>query len=89
MDDSPTREVRLNRVRSVLADLSYPISPTAAAEELADVRVLYADGGEPLSALLERSGESRFEDVADAEAEAFANAPTEAVGEPGQSEGEG
>jgi hypothetical protein len=83
------REVKLNRLRSLLDALEYPLSKDEAREALADVTVLYADGEEPLAAVISRSNEDIFEDVADLEAEVFGNLPVDAVGEPGQSEGEG
>lgn len=84
-----TDEVMLNRLRSVIEPLSYPISRDAARGELSDVTLLYADGEEPLADVVARSNVDAFEDVSDLETEIYNNLPVEAVGEPGQSEGEG
>lgn len=79
----------LNRLRTVIDPLSYPISRDAAREGLSDVMLLYADGDEPLADVVGRSNVDTFEDVADLETEIYNNLPVEAVGEPGQSEGDG
>ncbi|MFP4591223.1 MAG: hypothetical protein ACLFMX_03785 [Halobacteriales archaeon] len=84
----PSREVRLNELRSVLAEVSYPISRASAIDQFGDVVLDYADGAEALADVLERCPSERFEALDDLEADVFANLPTEAVGEPGQSEGD-
>jgi hypothetical protein len=84
-----TREVMLNRLRGEIDSLSYPISRDAARDELSDVVLLYADGEEPLADVVARSNEDTFEDLEDLETEIYNNLPVEAVGEPGQSEGDG
>lgn len=82
-------EVMLNELRTVIGDLEYPISKDAAREAVADVTLLYADGEESLVAVIGRANEDTFEDVEALEVEVYNNLPVEAVGEPGQSEGEG
>lgn len=84
-----TETVKLQRVRGVVDTLEYPISNEAAQAATDDIVVLYADGREPLADVIGRSRQDRFETAEDVEAEVLANAPVEAVGEPGQSEGEG
>lgn len=84
-----TDEVDLSRLHRVLDSLEYPLSKGEARERVADVTLLYADGEEPLAAVVSRSNDDHFEDVAELEAEIYNNLPVEAVGEPGQSEGEG
>jgi hypothetical protein len=84
MDD----DVRLSRLRPVLESLDYPLSNAAVRTELSDVTLVYADGEEALAAVLERSSDDRFEGVDDLQAEIYNNLPVEAVGEPGQSEGD-
>mgnify|MGYP006293389109 CR=1 FL=1 len=81
-------EVRLNKLRPVIEALEYPIGKEAAREKLADVRLLYADGEEPLKDVLARANTDTFDDPDDIEAEIYNNLPIEAVGEPGQSEGD-
>ncbi len=84
-----TREVMLNRLRTVLDPLDYPIPKNEAREALTDVTLLYADGDEPLADVVGRANVEAFEDLEDLETEIYNNLPVEAVGEPGQSEGEG
>ena len=79
----------LNRLRTVRDPLADPIPTEEARESLSDVTLLYADGDEPLADVVERSNVDAFEDPEDLETEIFNNLPVEAVGEPGQSEGEG
>ena len=82
-------EVHLNELRTVIGPLDYPISREDAREELSGVTLLYADGDEDLAAVVGRVNEEAFEGVDDLETEIYNNLPVEAVGEPGQSEGEG
>lgn len=81
--------VKIQRVRRVLEEVDYPISNAAARVAVEGTTVLYADGRESLAAVIGRSQQSEFETAADLEAEVIGHAPVEAVGEPGQSEGEG
>jgi hypothetical protein len=83
------REVTLNQLRSVLESLEYPISRGDAREDVSDVTLSYADGRESLAAVVDRANQETFEGVDDLETEIYNNLPVEAVGEPGQSEGEG
>ncbi|MFB6121359.1 MAG: hypothetical protein ABEJ68_09620 [Halobacteriaceae archaeon] len=83
------REVRLNNLDGVLAELDYPVSHGAAAAELSDVTLVYADGTENLSKVFDRIEDDSFADADDLRGSVFGALPTEAVGEPGQSEGEG
>lgn len=84
-----TKEVTLSHLRKILDSLDYPITQEEVQEAVTDTRLLYADGEEELRAVVSRLHEDRFEDVEDLEAEIYSNLPIEAVGEPGQSEGEG
>ncbi len=81
-------QIRLNELRPVIEELDYPIVKDAASEELDDVTLLYADGEEPLAAVVSRSDVDSFEDVEALELEIQNNLPIEAVGEPGQSDGD-
>jgi hypothetical protein len=83
------RDVPLNRLSAVLESLDYPLSKAAVREWVSDITLLYADGEEPLADVVSRTNVDSFADAADLEAEIFSNLPVEAVGEPGQSEGEG
>jgi hypothetical protein len=84
-----TRRVKLGRLTTELDPLDYPVSREAATDALDEVVLQYADGEEPLPAVLDRSSEDTFESRDDLETELYGLHPTEAVGEPGQSEGEG
>jgi hypothetical protein len=81
-------QIRLNGLRPVIERLDYPIVKDTASEELDDVTLLYADGEEPLAAVVSRSNLDSFEDVEALELEIQNNLPIEAVGEPGQSDGD-
>lgn len=83
------REVHLNELRTAIDPLEYPISREEARQELSGITLLYADGEESLDAVVGRVNEETFEGVEDLETEIYNNLPVEAVGEPGQSEGEG
>lgn len=83
------REVKLSRIETVLADLSYPVPRAEAAAELDDVVVLLADGSADLGDLVERTPSETFESVDDLASDLNNVLPREAVGEPYQSEGEG
>lgn len=83
-----TREVELNHLRDVTGDLEYPISRDETVARVEGVTLHYADGGEPLADVVSRVNVERFEDLEDLETEIFNNVPVEAVGEPGQSEGD-
>lgn len=84
-----TDEVRLSRVRTVLERLSYPVTTDEAQVQLDGTTVLFADGDEPISSVIARSSVERFDSVKELESELFSHLPVEAVGEPGQSEGDG
>lgn len=84
-----SERVKLNHVHELLEDLPYPIPNEEVRSQFDDVILVYADGEEHLDAVLQRSNEDRHESVNDLEAEIYSNLPVEAVGEPGQSEGEG
>lgn len=84
-----TREVKLSDVDEALAEVSYPASTAAVRDALGDVVLVYADGREPLVDVLDRIQSDAFDSAVDLQTDLFNQLPTEAVGEPGQSEGEG
>ena len=84
-----TPEVKLNQLDAVADRASYPLSRADARETFEDVRLVYADGGEPLVDVLDRVQEDQFESVEDLRGSILNAVPVEGVGEPGQSEGEG
>jgi hypothetical protein len=82
-------EVKLSRIDDVLAHAEYPLSPEAAADRFAGVTVLLADGQVDLGELVGDAGVDAFDSVDDLATEINNLLPVGAVGEPGQSEGEG
>lgn len=82
-------EVKLNEVSEVLESVQYPVTKEELESEIADVTVRYADGQESLATVLGRVNQSQFDSAEDLEAEIMSNVSIGAVGEPGQSEGEG
>jgi len=84
-----TTRVKLKDVEEALEGLPYPIARDDAVAELDDLVLVYADGEEPASDVVARIQEDVFDDPASLAASIRNNLPTEAVGEPGQSEGEG
>jgi hypothetical protein len=83
------REVKLNRLDSELDTLTYPATRADVEAELGDVKLRYADGEEELLDVLERIEADVFTGSDDLRADLLNVLPVEAVGEPGQSEGEG
>lgn len=83
------RRLTLNRLSDELQSHEYPMTIDDAAVELQDVVLEYADGEEELTDVLDRSSADVFVSPDDLESELYGLLPTDAVGEPGQSEGEG
>lgn len=82
-------EVKLNEMTAVLESLEYPVSTETIDDEMSGLTVLYADGEESLETILDRVNQSEFESADALEAEIMSNVSIGAVGDPGQSEGEG
>ncbi|WP_137683098.1 DUF5789 family protein [Haloarcula mannanilytica] len=83
------REVKLNELTALLETASYPLSVETARREFDDVQLVYADGSEPLAAVLDRISDEQFSSPDEAQSSIYNALPVEGVGEPGQSEGEG
>ncbi|MFB6117083.1 hypothetical protein [Halosegnis sp.] len=83
------REQKLSRLSSLLAEAEYPVDRATLADEFDDVTLLLADGEASLAELVRGLQSDSFSDAGDLETELYGALPTEAVGEPGQSEGEG
>ncbi|SIR87737.1 DUF5789 family protein [Natronorubrum thiooxidans] len=81
--------VKLNALETVLEELDYPISQTAAVDQCDDVTLILAEGEVNLGDIIADSNGDSFESVDDLETEVFNLLPRNAVGEPYQSEGEG
>lgn len=83
-----TDRVKLSRIDTEFESLSYPVSRDEVAEKYADTTVTYADGETNLGELIEQTSVERFDDASDVN-DALQNVmPVEAVGEPGQSDGD-
>lgn len=83
------RTVKLSRLGTVLEDHDYPTTREAAADRFEDVTVSLADGEVNLGASVEDLPSEEFDSADDLETELYSALPVGAVGEPGQSEGEG
>ncbi|QKY18014.1 hypothetical protein [Halorubrum sp. CBA1229] len=83
-----TSEVHLSHVQDEFRDHSYPAPRDALVESCAGTTVLFADGDADLGALLEEIEQERFESPEDAFAALQNVLPIEALGEPGQSDGD-
>ncbi len=84
-----SREVKLNELTELLESATYPLSVATAEREFDDVRLVYADGSEPLDEVFARLEDEEFTSAEEAQSSIFNTVPVEGVGEPGQSEGEG
>jgi len=78
----------LDRCRPLLETLAYPLSRSEVCAELGGVTLLYADGEESFATAVGRTPSDRYESADDLELELFMSLPIDAVGEPGQSEGD-
>jgi hypothetical protein len=83
------RRLTLNRLSDERQSHEYPMTVDDAAVELQGPVLEHADGEEPLTDVLDRSNADVFVSPDDLESEFYGLLPTDAVGEPGQSEGEG
>ncbi len=83
-----TERVKLSRTESLFEDLDYPVTRDDAAAEYAGVTVIFADGEANLGELVSEVGSDAFHGPDELFAELQNVLPIEAVGEPGQSEGD-
>jgi hypothetical protein len=80
--------VKLSRVATRLDDLSYPVSRVDAVAAFTDVNVLMADGEENLGTLVAEVPNDSFDSSTELWEDLQSVLPIEAVGEPGQSDGD-
>jgi len=83
-----SERVKLNRVESAFERLDYPVTRDDAAAEFVDVTVTFADGEANLGELVSELGSDAFHGPDGLYAELQNALPAEAVGEPGQSDGD-
>ena len=81
-------EINLSRLEPTLEDHAYPADREALAESFAGTTVLFADGDADLGDLLADVDQETFASAADAHAALQNVLPIEALGEPGQSDGD-
>ena len=82
------RPVKLSRIEPVLDTLDYPVTRTDAAAQLSDVTLQLADGETNLGEAIAVARSDAFGSVDDLETALFNVLPIEALGEPGQSDGD-
>ncbi|MFC7096319.1 hypothetical protein [Halobaculum marinum] len=80
--------VKFSRIDSLFEELEYPVSRETAAEEFDDVTVLFADGEGNLGEYVAECSSEQFRSAEDLYADLNNVLPIEALGEPGQSEGD-
>jgi len=83
-----SERVKLSRVESLFEQLDYPVTRDDAAAEYVDVTVTFADGEANLGELVSEVGSDAFHGPDELFAELQNVVPIEAVGEPGQSDGD-
>ena len=81
--------VRLSRLEEPLLTLTYPVARETAAEQLDDVTVRLANGEANLGDLVADVAADSFESAGELRDEVYGSLPEAALGEPGQSEGDG
>jgi len=83
-----TDRIKINRVKNVLDRVEYPQRRADAAAEFDDVTLVFADGEANLGELITKADRETFRSADDLSTELNNVMPIEAVGEPGQSDGD-
>ena len=83
-----TDEINLSRLEPTLEDHEYPADREALTASFAGTTVLFADGDADLGDLVADVDQETFASAADAVAALQNVLPIEALGEPGQSDGD-
>lgn len=83
-----SRKIKFSDISAVLDEFDYPIERMTASNELADVRLVLADGETNLGTLISETAPASFASSADMESELHNVLPRKAVGEPYQSDGD-
>lgn len=81
-------EIELRNISTLLDDIEYPLTQSAAAAEFSDVTLVLADGEADLGELISATTNETFESARDIETALHNVLPRRAVGEPYQSEGD-
>ncbi|KAB1196391.1 MULTISPECIES: hypothetical protein [Haloferax] len=80
--------IKLSRVEPILQDISYPTTRRDAADAFDGVTLLFADGNADLGDVIRTCFTDEFVDSRDLFYELNNALPIEALGEPGQSDGD-
>ncbi|WP_224269356.1 hypothetical protein [Haloprofundus salinisoli] len=80
--------IKLSRVDTAFEQLSYPIARDDAAAEYAETTVTFADGEANLGELISETHSETLRSSEELSEEFYNVLPVEALGEPGQSEGD-
>ena len=80
--------IHLSRLETALDEHDYPTSREDLADSFAGTTVLFADGEADLGDLIAETDQPRFADAEEAFVAIQNVLPIEAVGEPGQSDGD-
>jgi hypothetical protein len=83
-----TETVKIARVKPLFAEIDYPVSRTAAATAFDGFTLVLADGEVNLGELIATADRETFASADDLTTELHNVMPIEAVGEPGQSDGD-
>ena len=83
-----TTQLKLHELESEFSKLDYPLSRATAVQRYEGVTLLLADGEADLGDLIAETGTSEFESPDDLYTDLQNVLPVEAVGEPGQSDGD-
>lgn len=83
-----TDTVKIARVKPVLEEIEYPVKRDAAAKAFDDITLMLADGEANLGSLIGKARRETFNSADDLSTELNNVMPIEAVGEPGQSDGD-
>ncbi len=83
-----SQTIKLSRLQQQLESLSYPIDADEAADSFADTTVTFADGDADLGTLIGKIDADRFESAEGLYSDLNNVLPIEALGEPGQSDGD-
>ena len=82
------REIQFRNISTLLNDINYPLSQSAAAKEFSDVTLVLSDSKADLGKLISETPNETFESARDIETARHNVLPRRAVGEPYQSEGD-
>ncbi|MFC4356402.1 hypothetical protein ACFO0N_00395 [Halobium salinum] len=83
-----SQSVKLNSVETLFGDLEYPITRKEASAAYAGTTLLLADGETDLGRVVAETVSDTFEGPDELFADLHTALPIEAVGEPGQSDGD-